>query len=308
MSGYDPNEPRDSAGRWSKTPGGVRVAEASEPLFRVDLVSQEDVPDDWIRLPDGDRIDELEDFIEWIANASREDEGELRAEIRRYYYDVGDTLGGNALNKAVTDVLEPGVTREERQAILGRIEQYAKVDPAVAAATVQTLAGLAFIPVAPRPAAPRPPSTSHPMDAAARAQARYPNADPRKASPVWEKPWAPRGEEMDDILGRSLSRTFPGIDNMVRRMAISNKSIDLRAQSYQNPARLRSLINKYADKVAKFDSGKLAEQRIFPEGVRERMLHLGVPKGHVSPAQQKVLDAARAYADKKGVILHVTQI
>jgi hypothetical protein len=65
--------------------------------------------DDWARLPPGDRIDELGDFLEWLANAKPEDEKAIRGEIKRYYYDVGDTLGGDALNVALSDVLEPRI-------------------------------------------------------------------------------------------------------------------------------------------------------------------------------------------------------
>jgi len=51
-------------------------------------------------LPPGERIDELGDFLEWLANAKPEDEKTIRAEIKRYYYDVGDTVGGDAQRRA----------------------------------------------------------------------------------------------------------------------------------------------------------------------------------------------------------------
>jgi hypothetical protein len=81
-------------------------------------------------LPPGERVDELGDFVEWLANAKPEDEKAIRAEIKRYYYDVGDTVGGNALNAALSDVLEPGVTPKIRQEILDGIAHYAVSDPA----------------------------------------------------------------------------------------------------------------------------------------------------------------------------------
>jgi hypothetical protein len=81
-------------------------------------------------LPPGERIDELGDFLEWLANATPEDEKTLRAEIKRYYYDVGDTVGGDALNGALSDVLEPDITQEARQEILNSVAHYANADPA----------------------------------------------------------------------------------------------------------------------------------------------------------------------------------
>jgi hypothetical protein len=86
---------------WIATTGGtdasprVRSADNQENLHRTDAAT---LPDDWVHLPEGHYIDELADFVEWIANAKPEDEKAIRAEIKRYYYDVGDTLGGNALN------------------------------------------------------------------------------------------------------------------------------------------------------------------------------------------------------------------
>jgi hypothetical protein len=82
------------------------------------------------QLPPGERIDELGDFLEWLANAQPDDEKAIRAEIKRYYDDVGDTVGGNVLNAALSDVLEPGVTLKIRQEILDGIAPYANRDPA----------------------------------------------------------------------------------------------------------------------------------------------------------------------------------
>jgi hypothetical protein len=82
------------------------------------------------QLPPDERIDELGDFLEWLVNAKPEDEKAITAEIKRYYYDVGDTIGGNALNSALSDVLEPGATPEIRQKILDGIAPYANADPA----------------------------------------------------------------------------------------------------------------------------------------------------------------------------------
>ena len=48
--------------------------------------------------PEGHYIDELADFLEWIANAKPEDE-EIHAEINRYYYAVGDINGGISLSR-----------------------------------------------------------------------------------------------------------------------------------------------------------------------------------------------------------------
>jgi hypothetical protein len=89
----------------------VRIAQNDDPTGRSD--ASPGVGDDWVRLPPGpQRIDELADFVEWIANAKPQDEQTIRAEIKKYFYDAGDQGSANALNSALTVLLRPGITRE----------------------------------------------------------------------------------------------------------------------------------------------------------------------------------------------------
>ena len=89
--------------------------------------------DKWVGLrPGPQRIDELADFIEWMANATPEDEQAIRAEIKRYFFDVGDQGGAAALNSALTILLRPGVTQEDRQRILDhQLDVFTRADPGV---------------------------------------------------------------------------------------------------------------------------------------------------------------------------------
>ena len=64
------------------------MAENQDDSRRTDAAQT--IDNKWVELPPGKYIDELADFVEWIANARPEDE-QTRAEIKRYYYDVGDT-------------------------------------------------------------------------------------------------------------------------------------------------------------------------------------------------------------------------
>lgn len=83
-----------------------------------------------LKLPPGDRIDELGDLLEWIANMKPDDEPAIRSEIKRLYYDVGDTHGGDAMNRAVSDVLENGGNRLDREGVLDEYDAYTRADPA----------------------------------------------------------------------------------------------------------------------------------------------------------------------------------
>jgi hypothetical protein len=120
----------------------VRFAESHSHSHRTDAAA---LPDDWVRLPEGQYIDELADFVEWLANARPEDEKAIRAEIKRYYYDVGDTPGGDALNRALSDILQPGVTTADRQAIADWVAHYARSDPANFGFDRDLLAGAALL-------------------------------------------------------------------------------------------------------------------------------------------------------------------
>jgi hypothetical protein len=85
---------------------GVRVAENEDPTRRSDASS--DAADDRAHLPPAKRIDELGDFLEWLANAKPEDEQTIRAEINRYWGSVGDIQAVATLNHMLSQVLKPG--------------------------------------------------------------------------------------------------------------------------------------------------------------------------------------------------------
>jgi hypothetical protein len=115
----------------------LRFVENQDDSRRTDAA----VPDDWVTLPPGEYNDELADFIQWLANAKLEDARTIRAEIKRYYYDVGDANGGDALNAILSAVLQPGTTKEERQANLNLAAHYATYDPALAGRLRDLLSG-----------------------------------------------------------------------------------------------------------------------------------------------------------------------
>jgi len=119
---------------WFATTGGashdastVRVAESDDPTRRSD--ASPDAVDNWVRLPPAKRIDELGDFLEWLANAKPEDEQTIHAEINRYWGSVGDFHAVGTLNFMLSQVLKPGTTQQDRQQILEIIDNYSRYDP-----------------------------------------------------------------------------------------------------------------------------------------------------------------------------------
>jgi hypothetical protein len=86
----------------------------------------------WVALPSSpDRIDELADFLQWIANVDPEEApgviDEIKHEIKRYYYDHGDMEGGDALSRALKEALV-ATDPIERAKILDRYERYVQKD------------------------------------------------------------------------------------------------------------------------------------------------------------------------------------
>src|SRR5262249_23642776 len=105
----------------------VRVAENDDPTQRSDASG---AGDDRVHLPPGPkRIDELADFIEWIANAKPEDVPAINAEIDRYFKNVGWEAAATDLKNMLVVLTRPGITREDREKYLDRLDLYTRVDP-----------------------------------------------------------------------------------------------------------------------------------------------------------------------------------
>jgi hypothetical protein len=235
-------------------------------------------------LPPGNRIDELGDFLEWLANAPPADEKAIRAEIKRYYYDVSDTVGGDALNAALSDVLEPGITQEDRQYILNGIAPYAASDPAEVAQARNLAVGAILLFSGRLPAA----------------------VTVETASDVWKLGWAARGAYINEQLGANLPATFKVIDGFADGAVTSIKSIDLNAATYQDAARLTYRLNQYIDQLALYEGGRLGTIVIESADISSRTLSLAIPKGSISAAQSAAFEAATMRAGAFSIDLIVT--
>ncbi len=260
----------------------TRTAQNDNSTHRSDLALS--AGDGRAKLPPDQRIDELGDFLEWLANAKAEDEKTIRAEIRRYYYDVGDTIGGDALNAALSDVLEPGVTSQARQEILNGIAPYANADPAEVAQARDLTVGTALLFSGTVP----------------------PVAIVEAPSEAWKLGWAARGIYFSERLGANLPATFKTIDVFENGTATSIKSIDLNASTYQSAARLTSALNRYINKLAEYEGSALENLVITNADITSRTLNIAVPRGSVTSVQRIAIDAAKVYAERLGIRLIVT--
>jgi hypothetical protein len=288
----------------------VRVAQNNNDSRRNGAAPT--VDDEWVKIPPGKYIDELADFVQWIANAKPKDARTIRAEIKRYYYDVGDANAGDALNVALNSVLQPGTTKEDRLSTLNLISHYARYDPAETGHLRDLLSGttLLLLPFLAGRASPTPRVGAVDSSAeatAARAELSQAEAD----AAAWKRGWAERGRYFEDRLGRGLHPNSPTIDKIPNGIATSIKSIDLRAATYQDEARLTYRLRKYVSDVAEFYGARWANNVVLPSEIKGRALNLVIPKGSMTAAQRDAIEAVRAWARMKNdnpVIVHITEL
>jgi len=288
----------DGASRDAPT---VRVAENGDSTRRSDA-SPDAVADNWVHLPPAKRIDELGDFLEWLANAKPEDEQTIRAEINRYWGSVGDFHAVGTLNYMLSQVLKPGTTRQDRQQILELIDNYSRYDPAEVAQFHDQLFDLFALlgaGLSPRPRA-KLPGAGEP----APAEAKSPSKSPPPAAgqllaeadaAAWKLGPAPRGRYMEMRLGRTLHENSPVIDKIPNGIATSIKSVDLTAATYQNMTILINRLSKYVGEVSEFVGGRLKKDVVEFSDIKGRALEVAIPKGTMTSQQREFVEAVRSW-------------
>ena len=277
----------------------TRVAENTSSTQQSD--ASPEPPDDRVKLPPSDDgIDELHDLVEWIANAKPEDEAAIRAEIKKHFYDVGDISGGNALNRALSDALEAGNNKKARQEILDNIADFAKADPALMGFLRELAPGVLALPRAAIAGAER--------EAAVAAEAEAEAAAAAAGENPWKMGWGARGKFFDKVFGKGtlnpLSRT---VDDFEAGIALSRKSIDLNAATYQDFGRLTSRLNAYIDKLAEYTGTRWGGDVIESSDIKGRVLQVIIPKGSMSPVQRAAIEAARERARRVGINLTIME-
>jgi hypothetical protein len=261
----------------------VRTAQSDDPNQRSDTSSS--AGNNWVRLRPAKRIDELGDFAEWLANATPEDEIAIRAEIKRYFEDVGWEAAAHDLNSKLSVVLRPGITPEVRQKILDSVDLYTRVDPAEYVGTrnflnAVILAGTSLL------------------------------ATPSGPSLAWKLGWAKRGQMLHEQFGDEMfPPNYPDIDKIPDGIATSIKSIDLNARTYQNDMRLTNRVLRCVEDVQDFNGNDWGGKAVEFDDIKGRALQLIVPKGSMTKAQRVVVERVRARAlqSEKPVNIIITE-
>ncbi len=277
---YNPDQPRVPAGnrdggQWTSA-GETVGAELAQATGK-----------ERVQLPIGRRNDELGDLLEWIANARPEDRAAIHAEIKRLYFDVGDSFGGGAMEQALQDAMD-ATSRADRERILRDYEPYTHGEPADVAQSRAALSGAALL-------APL-------LGEGSAAQALAPSVA-ETASDVWKLGWAARGRQIEQALGADLPANFPVIDAFADGVATSIKSIDLKSAIYSDADRLSTRIDAYVGQLAAFKGEEWGKRVIAPTDITERVLKIAIPKGTISRVQQSTIDAAGSRAQERGITL-----
>ncbi len=322
---YDPDEPRDWRGRWTARSGGASVKpkvqllssqlnneiehfldayeQRGNPFWQGQQAPKSDgvdnpfpLPADWVHLPDGNRNDEIGDLLESIANARLSDAPAIAKEIDRQFVQTGDLDDALKLWDALHDIAtKNNPTTADRRAILDKYEYLTHIDPSeVGRTTIDAAAQLMQLGLVPGGGPPDEPSGPEDEPAA---------RDPNQPSESWEKGWAARGSELEQKYGGpgELPSNYPTIDRFWNGIATSWKSVDLRAGTYQDPARLMSRLNSYVDKLDDFDGAMWGGRRILSREINGKSLNVVVPKGSMTSTQRSVFDAVRSHARQLGL-------
>jgi hypothetical protein len=258
----------------------VRSAQNVDTKQQSDAL--ESVALDRLILPPAYHNDEIVDLLTWIRNAEPKDAQAIEAEIKRQFYDRGDTSAGNALNAELHGVL--GIERKDRERIqdaIGPYSQYERDDEETESWISFGILLLSLIP---------------------------PLAEAEAAAVIWRlKPWI-RGWYFDALFrDNSLHPFSRTIDNFSSEgVATSIKSLDLNAGTYQDFGRLTWRLNKYVDDLDKYQGTTWGGDYINNSDITARKLLIVVPRNsRGSNSARAAIEDLRARAKKLGIDLAI---
>jgi len=267
----------------SSESSSVRTAQNDDTKQRSD--ASQSIGEDRIILPPAYRNDELEDLLRWIRNAEPKDAQAIEAEIKRQYYDRGDTSGGNALNAELHNVLALGVELKDRQKIVDAFGPYSQSEQDDEQTESWISLGILLLSLVP------------------------PAAEAEAAAVVWRlKPFI-RGGYFDALFRDNslhpLSRTIDNFNS--EGVAISIKSLDLNAGTYQDFGRLTGRLNKYVDELDEYTGTRWGGDNIKNSDITARELLVVVPRNSTGTTQRAAIESARARAKQLGIGLTITE-
>ncbi len=119
---------------------------------------------------------------------------------------------------------------------------------------------------------------------------------------TWGKGWLERGNIIDRIRGNNLGYNFPVIDKLEGQTAVSIKSLDTAATTYQKGSTLLSKLKSFANQLNNFHGTRYNNVSVY-EGTQftAKSLELVIPDVELSTAQMQAIIDAKAYAQSLGL-------
>ncbi|MDR1401961.1 MAG: hypothetical protein LBI81_03350 [Puniceicoccales bacterium] len=90
-------------------------------------------------------------------------------------------------------------------------------------------------------------------------------------------------------------------------IAISAKTLDTKANSYNNPAKIGGTIRDYIKKTVDFEEHKLSGTSLTKDMIKGRKLELGIPT-KTTPVQRQHIMEAVEFGKSEGVEVVITEI
>lgn len=131
---------------------------------------------------------------------------------------------------------------------------------------------------------------------------------------VWEQGAIKRGNDIDELLnahelGGGLGKNFPVADRLQDMTLVSTKSLDIAAQSYQNPNRLKSMLEKYANSLKNIEQNYFDANGVLDWGTttlrtsdyNKKALEIVLPDVIVSENALKTLNDFKESMGKIGI-------
>lgn len=135
---------------------------------------------------------------------------------------------------------------------------------------------------------------------------------------VWEEGAFKRGKDIDNFINKhtvegshGLGENFPVADRLLKdeRILVSTKSLDVAAQGYQNPNKLKKMLEKYADSLKNIeknyfnDAGILewGGKKLSIEDYNKKALEIILPDVIITEESLKILNEFSATIEKSGM-------
>lgn len=133
---------------------------------------------------------------------------------------------------------------------------------------------------------------------------------------VWEQSAIKRGSIIDDFInkhtmGEGLGQNFPVADRLMKneKILVSTKSLDIAAQGYQNPTRLRYTLEKYAESLKNIEKNYFDSSGVLEWGgtvlnktdYNKKALEIVLPDVLITEDTLKVLNDFKATMESGGM-------